>query len=285
MSTAAQSVAPWCLRALIALVAALASAAPALAQLSAGRIVGAVTDPSKAAIPKATVVATDAATNVAVTVFTSDHGDYVITPLNPGTYRVTVTLDGFQTAVVEAVAVQVGQSTRADVQLTIGNLTETTIVRTATPLLDSESGTLGHVVTNTQIVNLPLNGRSFYELARLTPGAVLLPGGGNLLRIRANYISGTAVSGVRGSQTTFMLDGADVTDHHQGGSLIQTSVDALQEFKVTAERLHRRVLAGWRRAQRHHQVRRRPVPRHGLRLRPQRRLRRAQLLRPRPPRS
>ncbi len=232
MSTAAQSVAPWCLRALFALVAALASATPALAQLSAGRIVGTVTDPSKAAIPQATVVATDAATSVAVTVFTSDHGDYVVTPLNPGVYRLTVTLDGFQTAVVEAVAVQVGQSTRADVQLTIGSLTETTIVRTATPLLDSESGTLGHVVTNTQIVNLPLNGRSFYELARLTPGAVLLPGGGNLLRIRANYISGTAVSGVRGSQTTFMLDGADVTDHHQGGSLIQTSVDALQEFKV-----------------------------------------------------
>ena len=87
-------------------------------------------------------------------------------------------------------------------------------------------------MTNTQIVNLPLNGRSFYELARLTPGAALLPGGGNLLRIRANFISGTAVSGVRGSQTTFMLDGVDVTDHHQGGSLIQTSVDALQEFKV-----------------------------------------------------
>ena len=141
-------------------------------------------------------------------------------------------MDGFQTAVVEAAEVQVGQSTRVDVELTLGALTESTVVTSATPLLDTESGTLGHVVTNTQIVNLPLNGRSFYELARLTPGAVLLPGGGNLLRIRANYISGTAVSGVRGSQTTFMLDGVDVTDHHQGGSLIQTSVDALQEFKV-----------------------------------------------------
>lgn len=232
MSTAAQSAAPWCLRTLLTLLAALALATPVLAQLSAGRIVGTVTDPSKATVPRATVVATDAATNVAVTVITSDQGDYVVTPLNPGVYRLTVTLDGFQTAIVEAVAVQVGQSTRADVQLTIGNLTESTIVRSVEPLLDSESGTLGHVVTNTQIVNLPLNGRSFYELARLTPGAVLLPGGGNLLRIRANYISGTAVSGVRGSQTTFMLDGADVTDHHQGGSLIQTSVDALQEFKV-----------------------------------------------------
>ncbi|MFI5076331.1 MAG: carboxypeptidase-like regulatory domain-containing protein, partial [Vicinamibacteria bacterium] len=109
-----------CLYALLALLAALVSAAPAAAQLSAGRIVGTVTDPSKAAIPRATVVTTDTATNVAVTVMTSDHGDYVVTPLNPGVYRVTVTLDGFQTAVVEAVAVQVGQSTRADVQLTIG---------------------------------------------------------------------------------------------------------------------------------------------------------------------
>src|SRR5215207_2886226 len=101
----------------VAAVSCLLAATPAAAQLSAGRIVGSVTDPSKAAIPKATVVATD-------------HGDYVITPLNPGMYRIAVTLDGFQTAVVEAVAVQVGQSTRADVQLTIGNLTETTIVRT-----------------------------------------------------------------------------------------------------------------------------------------------------------
>ena len=172
MSTSPQPRTYRCLHALLVVLAALVSAAPAAAQLSAGRIVGAVTDPSKAAIPRATVVATDNATGVAVTVLTSDHGDYVITPLNPGTYRVTVTLDGFQTAIVETVAVQVGQSTRADVQLTIGSLTESTIVTTGTPLLDSESGTLGHVVTNTQIVNLPLNGRSFYELARLTPGAV-----------------------------------------------------------------------------------------------------------------
>ena len=184
--------------------------------------------PSRAA----TVVVTDIATSLSVTVTTNERGDYVVTPLNPGVYRVTVTLDGFQTAVVESVEVQVGQSARVDTELRLGAVTESTIVTSGTPLLDTESGTLGHVVTNTQIVNLPLNGRSFYELARLTPGAVLLPGGGNLLRIRANYISGTAVSGVRGSQTTFMLDGVDVTDHHQGGSLIQTSVDALQEFKV-----------------------------------------------------
>src|SRR5229473_5930487 len=217
---------------LIVLIAILIAQTSARAQVNAGRIVGTVSDPSHAIVPHATVVVTDIATGLSVTVITGERGDYVVTPLNPGAYRVTVTLEGFQTAVVEAVEVQVGQSARIDVELKMGAVTESTIVTSGTPLLDTESGTLGHVVTNTQIVNLPLNGRSFYELARLTPGAVLLPGGGNLLRIRANYISGTAVSGVRGSQTTFMLDGVDVTDHHQGGSLIQTSVDALQEFKV-----------------------------------------------------
>jgi hypothetical protein len=206
--------------------------AVALPQVNTGRIVGVVRDPSGAAVPQATVVVTNIATNLGVTVFTDERGNFVVTPLNPGTYSVTVTLDGFQTTVVKAVEVQVGQSARVDVDLKLGAVTESMVVASGTPLLDTESGTLGHVVTNTQIVNLPLNGRSFYELARLTPGAVLLPGGGNLLRIRANFISGTAVSGVRGGQTTFMLDGVDVTDHHQGGSLIQTSVDALQEFKV-----------------------------------------------------
>ena len=95
MSTSPQPRTRGCLLAPFALLAALLSAAPAAAQLSAGRIVGTVTDPSKAAIPRATVVVTDTATNVATTVVTSDHGDYVVTPLNPGVYSVTVTLDGF----------------------------------------------------------------------------------------------------------------------------------------------------------------------------------------------
>jgi hypothetical protein len=113
MSTPAQPSRHGLPRALLALLAALALPAIASAQLSAGRIVGTVTDPSKAAVPHATVVATDTATDVSVTVVTSDHGDYVVTPLNPGVYRLAVTLDGFTTAIVEAVAVQAPRSASA----------------------------------------------------------------------------------------------------------------------------------------------------------------------------
>jgi hypothetical protein len=204
----------------------------AWAQVQTGRIVGTVIDAQKAALPNATVTVTEAATNQTVTVTTNERGDFVVTPLNPGFYRVSVSSPGFQQTVINSVEVQVGQSARVDVAMKVGEVTSTVEVTSSGQILDTESGTLGHVVTNTQIVNLPLNGRSYYELARLTPGAALLPGGGNLLRIRANFISGTAISGVRGRQTTFLVDGVDVTDHHQGGSLIQTSIDALQEFKV-----------------------------------------------------
>jgi hypothetical protein len=210
----------------------LCVSAPVWAQVQTGRIVGIVTDAQKAALPNASVTVTERTTNRAVTVSTNERGEFVVTPLNPGSYRVHVSSAGFQSVAINSVEVQVGQSARVDVELSIGDISSMIEVASTAPLLDTESGTLGHVVTNTQIVNLPLNGRSFYELARLMPGAALLPGGGNLLRIRANYISGTGVSGVRGRQTTFLLDGVDVSDHHQGGTFIQTSIDALQEFKV-----------------------------------------------------
>ncbi|HZT37815.1 MAG TPA: carboxypeptidase regulatory-like domain-containing protein [Bryobacteraceae bacterium] len=205
---------------------------PVIAQVQSGRIVGTVTDPNKALVPNASVTVTNIGTNQATTVSTNSIGDYVVTPLDPGVYSVRVSAPGFQTAVIDKVEVQVGQSARADVELRVGEASASVQVTAVAPLLDSESGTLGHTVTTYQIQDLPLNGRSFYELARITPGAALLPGGGNLLRIRANYWSGESISGVRGRQTSFLLDGVDVTDHHQGGTMIQTSIDALQEFKV-----------------------------------------------------
>ena len=210
----------------------LAFAVSLSAQIQSGRIVGTVTDPNGAVVPNAKVVITNTGTNEAQSLASNGSGDFALTPVNPGIYRVTITAPGFARAEIAALEVIVGQSARADVALRLGENSTTVEVNATVALLNTESGTLGTEITNTQIVDLPLNGRSYYELARLTPGATLLPGTGNLLRIRANYESGTSISGVRGNQTSFYLDGVDTTDHHQGGTLIQTSIDALQEFSI-----------------------------------------------------
>lgn len=204
----------------------------AWAQVESGRIVGTITDPNGAPIANAAVSVTNRETGEVLSATSNGSGDYTVTPLNPGFYNVLISSPGFQSARIQNLQVQVSQSARGDMEMRLGSTSTTVEVTATAPLLNTEQGSLGTVVTNQEIVNLPLNGRSFYDLAKLTPGAATLPGGGNLLRIRANYISGTAISGVRGVQTTFLLDGVDVSDHHQGGTLVQTSIDGLQEFSV-----------------------------------------------------
>ena len=157
----------------------LLAASACVAQVQAGRIVGTVTDPNKAVVPNATVAITNTATNQMQTLTSNGAGDFVLTPVNPGVYRVEVSAKGFGTAAINNVEVIVGQSARVDVDLqTRRDLHEDRSHRGTAPLLNTESGTLGQEITNKQIVDLPLNGRSFYELARLTPGATLLPGSG-----------------------------------------------------------------------------------------------------------
>jgi len=204
-----------------------------LGQVQAGRIVGTVTDPNKAVIPNARVVITNTETNQIRNLTTNGAGEFVLTPAEPGVYDVTITAGGFGTSEVRAVQVLVGQSARVDVELKIGDVSTKIEVAATAPLLNTESGTLGQEITNKEIVDLPLNSRGFYQLASLTPGATALPPGGNTtLPIRATYWSGTAVSGVKGTMTSFYMDGVDITDHHLGGTLIETSIDAIQEFQV-----------------------------------------------------
>ena len=205
---------------------------PALAQIQTGRIAGTIYDPNKAVVPTATVTVTEKATGVARQVVSSEVGAYVVPSLNPGIYDVSVSAPGFRTLVRSGIEMQVGKDLRLDLDLQIGEASTTVEVTAEVPLLNSESGNLGHVMTNQQIVDLPLNGRGFSDLARLTPGVVSLPGTGNVNRIRPEAVNGTTISGVRGRQVSFYLDGADTSEQHQGGSWIQTSIDALQEFSV-----------------------------------------------------
>ncbi|PWU06550.1 MAG: hypothetical protein C5B51_12035 [Terriglobia bacterium] len=209
-----------------------AGASIAFAQVQSGRLVGTIYDQTHAAIPGAFVTVTNVATNIVRRAATDAAGDYVITPLDPGTYSVSATAPGFQITVRDGIDLTVGLAARVDLELRLGEATAEVRVTSEAPLLTTESGTLGQVISNTQIVDLPLNGRSFTELARLTPGATLLPPTGNTQLVRPENVNGNVISGVPGSQTTFLLDGVDVTEQHQGGTWIQTSVDALQEFSV-----------------------------------------------------
>ncbi len=208
------------------------AAASAFAQLQSGRILGTVFDPQGAGIPGATVTVTNLATNVARTTQTDSEGNYVITPIDPGNYRVSAEISGFQTAVREGLTLTVGQAARVELTLNLGGLSTEVQVVAETPTLNTESATLSQVITNEQIVDLPLNGRGFHELARLTSGVALLPPTGNTQPVRPEVVNGNVIGGVAGAQTRFLLDGVDITEEHQGGTWIQTSVDALQEFSV-----------------------------------------------------
>ena len=204
----------------------------ATAQVQAGRLVGTVYDPQHATVAGATVTVTETATNLVRRVTADGSGDYVVTPLLPGAYSVSATSPGFQTTVRSGIELTVAQAARVDLELRIGETTTQVEVTTEVALLSTESATLGQVISTKQITDLPLNGRKFTELGRMTPGVTLLPATGNVQRVRPEQVNGNVISGVPGSQTTFLLDGVDVTEQHQGGTWIQTSVDALQEFSV-----------------------------------------------------
>jgi hypothetical protein len=204
----------------------------ALAQVEQGRFVGQILDPAGATVAGATVKVTNQGTNIVQTAVTNDSGSFVVTPIQAGVYTLTVSARGFQTVKSSNIEVQVGQVVREDLILRIGAANITVEVTTAQPLLNTDSATVGQVISNEQLTNLPLNGRGFYRLAELTPGAALLPATGNSLAIRPEIVDGNTISGIRGSAISFLLDGVDVSEQHQGGTFIQTSIDALQEFSV-----------------------------------------------------
>jgi len=204
----------------------------ATAQVEQGRFVGHIQDPTGAAIAGAAVEATNLATNIVQRAQSNEGGDFVITPVPTGNYVLTVTATGFQKATTRTIEVQVGQIVRQDVTLPIGTANTTVEVTSSAPLLATDSATSGQVISNRQLTELPVNGRGFYRLAQLTPGAALLPPTGNSLAIRPEVVNGNVISGIRGSATSFLMDGVDVSEQHQGGTFIQTSIDALQEFSV-----------------------------------------------------
>ncbi|MCC6345395.1 MAG: carboxypeptidase regulatory-like domain-containing protein, partial [Bryobacterales bacterium] len=205
----------------------------ALAVLSAQTIdtsvLGVVTDPSGAVIAGASVSVTSNATGVKRPATTGADGQYEVRYLVPGEYTVEVTATGFRAARAANVVIQLNQQARIDFSMKVGEVTEAVEVTAATPLLQTENATLGEVVGGERIVNLPLNGRNFTQLAALTPGVRVQDP--NLFSASTDG-SRIIANGTRAAWLQVNLDGVTMVNNRSNYINLYPSVDALQEFKV-----------------------------------------------------
>ncbi len=201
------------------------------AQVGTGSIVGLVSDSSSAVIPNAPVTVTNTGTGQQRRAVTGSDGTFSAGNLPVGQYEVAVEMQGFKRFVQKAVTLSVDQTIRVDATLQPGQVSESITVDAAPPLIASEQSSVGQVVDNRTIVELPLNGRNFIRLGSLIPGTTRGAPGDGTLRSRQGGESLTA-NGMRSSYNNYMLDGIDNNEMQLGGVVLLPSIDALQEFKV-----------------------------------------------------
>ncbi|PYV28841.1 MAG: hypothetical protein DMG27_00050 [Acidobacteria bacterium] len=206
-----------------------------LAQVDRGAIVGTVSDASGAVVPEASVTITNTATNQGVQVSTNASGYYEAPLLRIGTYTVTMEKEGFRKTVRPGVEVGVNQVVRVDLTLQVGATTQTVEVTGAPPLVQAETSSLGTIETTRRVVDLPLNGRNFIQLAYLGPGANGGQQGSNVSggvfeNERAN--EALSINGLRVSNNNFLLNGVDNNEFGLGGVVALPPPDAIQEFRT-----------------------------------------------------
>ncbi len=215
------------------LVVCLCSAAPIRAQVDAGTILGTVSDASGGTIRGATVTLTNEGTNASLSTTTSSDGTYKFTPVKIGSYKLTATMQGFSTVTQKNVVVNVGADVVVDFSLKPGSVSETVEVASTAPVLETQDASVGQVMDQRNVDNLPLNGRNFTFLAQLSAG-VNTPQADT----RGNAASGAfSANGLRPAQNNYLLDGidnnSDTVDFLNGTNyVVLPPVDAIQEFKV-----------------------------------------------------
>jgi Carboxypeptidase regulatory-like domain len=214
---------------------------PLRAQQTSATLLGTVTDESGAAAPGAVVRVSNLATNIKREATTDQAGNYSIPYLPAGAYQVNLSHQGFQAQQIDSVTLQVEQAARLDFTLKVGNVTETVNVAAQGAVLQTENASVGTVIDAGKIVDLPLNGRNFIQLAQLipgvqagTPGSITVRRGrGSVGQTDAAYGSTAAsANGSRDTANRFFLDGIEVMDYDAMTYSFSPSVDSLAEFKV-----------------------------------------------------
>ncbi len=201
----------------------LLAALTASAQTPSAGVTGRVTDANGAVIAGATIKVTNLDTNSSQQTVTNETGDFVLPYLNPANHSLEVQASGFRTYKRDSFTLAVSQVLRLDIRLEVGATTETVNITDAPTALNTETGTRGEVTTATEVAELPLDGRSFSDLALLTGGAIPRGDGGD---------GSFAVNGGRGDNTGFLLDGMNNTQRRNTGAVINPPLESIQEFKL-----------------------------------------------------
>src|ERR1051325_8974640 len=199
-----------------------------------GTITGEIKDASGGVLPGATITAQNLATNAVRHQQSNEAGAYTFAAMPPGAYLVKAELPGFTTA-QNKVELHVEQTLRLSFTLEIGTFSEATEVTAATPLISTENATVGTVIENRRIVELPLNGRNYLSLIALSPNVSAQfagPGQANDRQGGSRSNQQISISGQRREFNYYTLDGVDNTDVNFNTYIFLPSVDALEEFKV-----------------------------------------------------
>jgi hypothetical protein len=211
------------------LIASLSFSALAQTTVSQGSIQGTVTDQSNAVVPDASVTIASRTTGQTVTVKTSSAGAYNSGGLPVGDYQVRVRAKGFETTQI-GITVQIGVTSSGNVKLEIGAETTTIDVQSSAIVVNTEQSTVQGVLSGEQIDNMPINGRSFLDLAQLEPG-VQMQDGGNFDPTKVGYNS-ISINGDFGRTPRIEVDGLDVSDETVGTTTQNIALSSIQEFSV-----------------------------------------------------
>lgn len=207
------------------------SATPAAAQTAEGAIVGTARDAQGALAPGVRITATNIDTGFVRSDTSLDNGTYSLFALPAGTYKIEAEKSGFATISIAKVQVFVGEKATVDLTMKVAAQNETVEVTAAATQIDTQTQHIGGVVTQSQVVDLPLNGRDFAQLALLNPGVSAFGGGGGQQGGEGG-ISGYSSNGQRSNSNNFMVDGVDNNNYNNGSVGQLPSVDSIQEFQV-----------------------------------------------------
>jgi hypothetical protein len=229
------------MRARIVLVFVLLAAVSLSAQTFRGTILGTVTDPSGAVLPGAKVTVKNVATGLERTTETSADGSYALPELQIGTYMVTVTLAGFQTAVTTGVVVDVATERRVDAAMKTGQVsTRVEVQGDLLPQVETSTNDLGGVLTQSEVKDLPINGRDYTKLIFLNPGVAGSP---DQISDSPGSYGEFSMNGARGRSNNYLLDGTDMNDGYRNDPAINQAgvfgtpsailpIDAISDMNV-----------------------------------------------------